>query len=289
MTKKVRLTECPRDAWQGLPFIATEKKVDYAKKLLTVGFDTLDIGSFVSAQKVPQTRDTHELLTNIRSEWEKTNTRLLVIVANKRGAEEARKHSHISYVGFPLSVSETFQKRNTNKNMAQAYDSLQSVRDTLSSSQHVVVYLSMAFGNPYGETYDIDQVLEQLERLQGLDFAQFSLADTTGLAKPKDIDHALSKINQHFTGLELSLHLHSASNEVKEKMAASHQAGCRHFEGALLGEGGCPFAQDDRVGNLPTEQMIRYLSAQGEELKIAEKELKEALSEAKKLFRPVDA
>ena len=256
----IKIIECPRDAMQGIPyFIPTDKKVAYINSLLKVGFDTIDFGSFVSPRAIPQMRDTVEVLEQLDLEGSKS--KLLAIVANRRGAEDAVQFSQISYLGFPLSLSETFQQRNTNKSIAEAFELLEDIQNLCQKRTKVlVVYLSMGFGNPYGDPYDVGVVEEFVEKLKEIGVKIVSLSDTIASAGPEDIKFLFGQIRSGFPSLELGLHLHTQRNEAYKKVKAAYEAGCRRIDGALLGFGGCPMAKDELVGNLPTEEIVRYLA-----------------------------
>ena len=258
----MKIIECPRDAMQGLSeFIATEKKITYINQLLEVGFDTIDFGSFVSPKAIPQMRDTASVLEKLN--WENSNSKLLAIVANIRGATDASQYEGIRYLGFPLSISETFQQRNTNKSIAEALNELAAIQSICQqSSKQLVTYISMGFGNPYGDLYDADVVNQFIEILIALDAKTISLADTIGVATPESITHLFSQLTKDYPSVELGVHLHSNPKTAWQKIEAAYQAGCKRFDGALKGFGGCPMADDDLVGNLATETILSYLSDQ---------------------------
>ena len=258
VNNRVRLVECPRDAMQGWPdFIPTEKKIDYLNALLGVGFDTLDFGSFVSARAIPQMADTRDLMESLRTE--NSSTRLLAIVANARGAEEAASYSSIHDLGFPFSVSETFQKRNTNAGITAAYQTVASMLDIAEKKKkRLVIYISMAFGNPYGDDWSADNVMEHIRRLVDMGVGVVSLADTVGLADPAQVRDLTRRLILDFPGIETGVHLHSRRESSLEKLGAALEAGCRRFDGALKGIGGCPMAGDELVGNMDSLLMIDY-------------------------------
>lgn len=255
----MKLIECPRDAMQGIHnFIPTEKKVHYINSLLEVGFDTLDFGSFVSPKAIPQLRDTAEVLSQLKV----SDTKLLAIVANTRGAEEASQHDRIAYLGFPLSISETFQQRNTNKSIAEALNTLDEIQQICQQSNKMLVtYISMGFGNPYGDPYSIDHVLKMTDVLAAMGVAIVSLADTIGVSQPDQIKNLYSLAVKNFPSIEFGAHLHSSPQKAWEKIDAAYQAGCQRFDGALRGFGGCPMAEDELVGNLATETILSYLDS----------------------------
>jgi hydroxymethylglutaryl-CoA lyase len=257
----IQLIECPRDAMQGWPvFIPTEKKIEYLHALLQAGFHTLDFGSFVSAKAIPQLADTTEVLKGLKHLPVVTATKLLAIIANVRGAEEAAVFDEISYLGFPFSVSETFQLRNTNSTITQ---SLQRVADIQriceQSRKQLVVYISMGFGNPYGDPYSAEIVFDWVNKIASLGVPIISLADTVGLATPEQVFSITSYVINKLPHQEIGVHLHSSPDNRLAKIEAAWKAGCRRFDGALKGIGGCPMANDDLVGNIDTEWLISYL------------------------------
>lgn len=254
----VKLVECPRDAMQGWKhFIPTNKKIDYLNALLEVGFDTIDFGSFVSAKAIPQMADTKEVISRLSPKG--NTTKLLAIIANVRGAEEAAPFEQITYLGFPFSVAPTFQLRNTNSTMEQALANVEIIRNIcLKSNKELLVYISMGFGNPYGDEYSEEIVMAWLDRLAALEVKVISIADTVGLAAPGQVSSLLHKIIPQYPGIEVGVHLHSTSLNREAKIAAALQAGCTRFDGALKGIGGCPMANDELVGNIDSIFMIDY-------------------------------
>ena len=254
----VTLIECPRDAMQGWPhIIPTERKIEYLNALLKVGFDTLDFGSFVSPKAIPQMADTAEVLAGLDTEG--SATRLLAIVANFRGAEEAAAHEAIQYLGFPFSVSETFQLRNTNKTIEGSFATVEEMLDLCAKMEkELVVYLSMGFGNPYGDHWSEEIVYEWAAALSRLGVRTLSVADTVGLATPEQVFSVTDYLIRQLPGHTIGVHLHSTAHNRKAKIDAAVQAGCRRFDGALKGIGGCPMAGDKLVGNMDTEWMIDY-------------------------------
>lgn len=255
--EKVQLVDCPRDAIQGIKnFIPTAQKIAYINQLVASEFfDFIDFGSFVSAKAVPQMADTAAVLDGI----DKKNSKLIAIIANEKGAEIGSQHQAIDYLGYPFSVSETFQKRNTNKNSLEAFQAVETAKNTLAQagSQELMVYLSMAFGNPYGDLWHTDLILDWMEKLSAIGIRKFSLADTTAEATPALVQEIFTLVKKNFPELELSIHLHSRVENSLIKVKAAYEAGCRIFEGAIMGYGGCPFAQDDLVGNIPSEILVR--------------------------------
>jgi hydroxymethylglutaryl-CoA lyase len=239
-------------------FIPTENKIRYINQLLKVGFDTIDFGSFVSPKAVPQMRDTAELIEGL--DISSTSSKLLAIVANARGAEDAAAFPQISFMGYPLSVSETFQQRNTRKSIIDSLNEIEQIYSICQkSNQELVVYISMGFGNPYGDPYSVEIVSQFVGILQTLGITIISLADTVGVAEPEQINSLYSTVAASYPEIELGLHLHSTPAEAMAKIAAAYESGCQRIDGALKGFGGCPFAEDDLVGNIPTEQIIAYI------------------------------
>jgi hydroxymethylglutaryl-CoA lyase len=257
----MKLIECPRDAMQGLEeFIPTEKKVMYINQLLRVGFDTIDFGSFVSAKAIPQLRDTVEVLKKL--DLSSTLSKLLAIVANTRGAEEAGQWEEISYLGFPLSISETFQQRNTNKSIEEALKTVEEVQSICKkTNKTLVTYISMGFGNPYGDPYDVGIVEHFATLLSGLEVSIISLADTIGVSEPDQIQYLFQSLAPKFPNVEFGAHLHSNPAKAIEKIEAAFLSGCQRVDGAIKGFGGCPMAEDELVGNLATETILAYLKS----------------------------
>ncbi|MFN7260851.1 MAG: hydroxymethylglutaryl-CoA lyase [Cyclobacteriaceae bacterium] len=260
----MKIIECPRDAMQGLSvFIPTERKVAYLSQLLKIGFDTVDFGSFVSPKAIPQLRDTAEVLskldlTNIKS-------KLLAIVANTRGAREAAEYQSISYLGFPLSISETFQRRNTNKSIADALLTVQEIQEIcIWKNKELVTYISMGFGNPYGDPYDTGIVEQFSELLNAMNVRIISLADTIGVSKPDQIQKLFGGLTIKYPKIEFGVHLHSNPATAIEKIAAAYASGCQRFDGAIKGFGGCPMADDELIGNLATETVLSYLDSKND-------------------------
>jgi hydroxymethylglutaryl-CoA lyase len=275
----IHLVECPRDAMQGWKdFIPTEKKIEYINALLKVGFDTLDFGSFVSPKAIPQMVDTKEVISKIKIEDSKT--KLLAIVANTRGTEEAVKYDEISYIGFPFSVSNTFQQRNTNSSMAESLKRVEEIQNIcIGNNKQLVIYISMAFGNPYGDPYAEEIVFKWVNTMVELDVKIISLADTVGLASPEQVFSMTDYLVKKLPGQQIGVHLHSRPANRKAKIDAALKAGCHRFDGALKGIGGCPMANDELVGNMDTELMIDYF----DELKLLKPLNKEALKESGRL------
>jgi hydroxymethylglutaryl-CoA lyase len=281
--KNVKLIECPRDAMQGmLRFVETPVKIDYINSLLKVGFDILDCGSFVSPKVIPQMKDTSEVLDNL--DIENTNTELLVIVANTKGADLAVQHKQIDYIGFPFSISETFQQRNTNSSIE---DSVEKVKYMLELSEkfekRLVVYISMAFGNPYNDFWDPAIVEHWVDRLYSLGVNIFSMSDTVGVGNKENIAGVFAELSENFPKAEFGAHFHTNPETWEEKVATAFDLGCRRFDGALKGFGGCPMAKDELIGNMPTEKMIEYFN-QKDLLNIDENALDIAMQKAAKIF-----
>ena len=259
---KIKIVECPRDAMQGIKdFIPTNEKVRYLQSLLGCGFDTLDFGSFVSPKAIPQMVDTAEVLSNL--DLSKTKTKLLAIVANVRGAEDAVLHPEIEYLGFPFSISENFQMRNTHKTIAQSVETLQEIFNLAdTANKEVVTYISMGFGNPYGDPWDVEIVGEWTEKLSKMGAKILSLSDTVGTSDSETINYLFSNLIPKYPNIEFGAHLHTTPTKWHEKVDAAYQAGCLRFDGAVQGFGGCPMAKDELTGNMPTEKMLSYFTAQ---------------------------
>lgn len=258
----VKIIECPRDAMQGIhEFIPTDQKISYIQSLLDVGFDSLDFGSFVSAKAIPQLVDTEEVLANL--DLSATKTKLLAIVANYRGAVNACKHPEIKYLGYPFSVSETFQLRNTNKSIAESRVLVKSMLDLATKhNKELVVYLSMGFGNPYREPWSAEIVKDFSADLVELGVQIISLSDTIGTSNPESIYHLFGHLIPAFPQVEFGAHLHTHSHNWREKVESAYQSGCRRFDGAVKGYGGCPMAADDLTGNMPTEKLLSFFTEQ---------------------------
>lgn len=280
----MKIIECPRDAMQGLEeFIPTEHKIKYLNQLLRVGFDTIDFGSFVSPKAIPQMRDTAQVLEGLI--LENNTTKLLAIVANTRGAFEACKYNAITYLGFPLSLSDTFQQRNTNKSIGEALNALEEIKfECVKFNKKLVTYISMGFGNPYNDPYDVELVLGFIDVLKTLGSDVISIADTIGVSTPESIRHLFTMVSKQYPTLEIGAHLHSTPPTAIEKIEAAYRSGCRRFDGAIRGFGGCPMANDDLVGNLATENIIEFLQNQGEKTNIRPDEFAKALKMADEIF-----
>ena len=262
MNDKVNLIECPRDAMQGWKtLISISKKIEYINALLQVGFDTIDFGSFVSPKAIPQMADTKEVISQLS--MANSKTKLLAIVANVRGAEEAVIFEKITYLGFPFSISETFQQRNTNSSIKQSLARVEEIQELcIKNNKQLVIYISMGFGNPYGDVYNEEIVMQWVEALTGMEIKIISMADTVGLATPEQVSSVLYKLIPQYPDIEIGVHLHSTATNWKQKIDAALQAGCKRFDGALKGIGGCPMANDELIGNINTELMIPYFEEQ---------------------------
>jgi hydroxymethylglutaryl-CoA lyase len=280
----IKIIECPRDAMQGIKtFIPTERKVLYLQSLLRVGFDTLDFGSFVSPKAIPQMADTAEVLA--RLDLSQTRSKLLAIIANTKGAELASVHKAIQYLGFPFSISENFQMRNTHKTIAESIITLQEILEIADqSNKEVVAYLSMGFGNPYGDPWNVEIVGEWTEKLAGMGVKILSLSDTVGSSTPEVIDYLFSNLITKYPEIEFGAHLHTTPDKWFEKVDAAYKAGCRRFDGAIQGFGGCPMAKDDLTGNMPTEKLLSYFTTQKQNTNTSPMSFESAYNEATKVF-----
>ncbi|WP_200979412.1 hydroxymethylglutaryl-CoA lyase [Echinicola sp. 20G] len=280
----MKIIECPRDAMQGREeFIDTAIKAAYINQLLEVGFDTVDFGSFVSPKAMPQMRDTAELLELL--DLFHSKSKLLAIVANKRGAEDALHFEEIDCLGFPLSISETFQQRNTNKSIAEALETVEDIQNLCEiKGKTFVTYLSMGFGNPYGEAFSADIVAEFVGKLDAVGIKIIALSDTIGVAEPKLIEELFETNIQAYPEIEFGAHFHSRPEGIAEKIQAGLKGGCRRFDGAIKGFGGCPMAKDELVGNVATEVMIEVLEKEGHHLNLNMEEFGEAMKLAKFVF-----
>ena len=283
-TLKIKLTECPRDAMQGIqPFIPTELKAAYINLLLQVGFDTIDFGSFVSAKAIPQMRDTAAVLQKL--DLSGTRSKLLAIVANYRGAEEATKYPEISYLGFPFSISETFQQRNANSGINEAFDTVKRIKGLCShNNQQLLVYLSMGFGNPYRDEWNVDLVQHWTEKLVNENINIIALADTIGIATAAQISEIYPLLCAQFPETEFGVHLHARPGAWHDKIDAAYKGGCKRFDSALKGYGGCPMATDELTGNMATENLVGYLQSQSEGLGLDYDKLREAMDFSDRIF-----
>ena len=284
MSPKIKIIECPRDAMQGIKtFIPTQKKVDYIQSLLRVGFDTIDFGSFVSPKAIPQMQDTAEVLS--RLDLSQTQSKLLAIIANTQGAQIASNHKEIQYLGFPFSISENFQMRNTHKTIAESLVTLQEILSIAdASNKEVVAYLSMGFGNPYGDPWNVEIVGEWTEKLAHMGVKILSLSDTVGSSTPDVISYLFSNLIPKYPQIEFGAHLHTTPDKWHEKVDAAFKAGCTRFDGAIQGFGGCPMAKDDLTGNMPTEKLLSYFTTQKADTNTSPMSFESAHNEATKLF-----
>ncbi|MBG6061275.1 hydroxymethylglutaryl-CoA lyase [Flavobacterium sp. CG_9.1] len=280
----IKIIECPRDAMQGIkPFIPTKKKVAYIQSLLRVGFDSIDFGSFVSPKAIPQMQDTAEVLAQL--DLSQTQSKLLAIIANTQGATLASVHPEIQYLGFPFSISENFQMRNTHKTIAESLITLQEILEIADkSNKEVVAYLSMGFGNPYGDPWNMEIVGEWTRKLATMGVKILSLSDTVGSSTPEVISYLFSNLIPKYPEIEFGAHLHTTPDKWFEKIDAAYKAGCRRFDGAIQGFGGCPMATDNLTGNMPTEKLLSYFTAQKEFTNLSPMSFESAYNEASKLF-----
>jgi hydroxymethylglutaryl-CoA lyase len=282
--QNVKIIECPRDAMQGVrDWIPTKEKAQFIQSLLDCGFDTIDFGSFVSPKAIPQMKDTSELLSLL--DLSSTESQLLAIVANIRGAKDAVMFDQIDYLGYPFSISENFQMRNTHKTIAQSIETLKEILNLADSkNKKVVAYLSMGFGNPYGDPWNIDIVGEWTEKLSNMGVKILSLSDTVGSSTPEIITYLFSELITKYPSIEFGAHLHTTTTKWKEKVSAAYLAGCRRFDGAIQGFGGCPMAKDDLTGNLPTEKILSYFAAEKVNTNVNSISFENAYKEASKIF-----
>lgn len=282
--KAIKIIECPRDAMQGIKaFIPTERKVSYIQSLLRVGFDTIDFGSFVSAKAIPQMQDTAEVLEQL--DLSKTRSKLLAIIANVQGATLASQHSAIQYLGFPFSISENFQMRNTHKTIAESLVTLDEILNIADkTNKETVAYLSMGFGNPYGDPWNVEIVAQWTEKLAAMGVKILSLSDTVGSSTPEVIDYLFSNLIPQYPQIEFGAHLHTTPDKWLEKIDAAYKGGCRRFDGAIQGFGGCPMATDNLTGNMPTEKLLSYFTVQKERTNCSPMSFESAYNEASKLF-----
>jgi hydroxymethylglutaryl-CoA lyase len=278
----MKIIECPRDAMQGIKkFIPTSTKITYINQLLKVGFHTIDFGSFVSEKAIPQLKDTAEVLAGL--DLSHSSSKLLSIIANTIGAETACNFEEINYLGFPLSVSEEFQKRNTNKSIEESLRVVEEIQNlSVKNNKELLVYLSMAFGNPYGENYHPDIVAELTEKLKQLDVSIVALSDTIGVSDPSNITPLFSTLIKEYPTIEFGAHFHTTTDKWEEKVDSAYLNGCRRFDSALKGFGGCPMAKDDLTGNMPTEKLITYFI---EDLGLSNQELERSLTLSSSVFK----
>ncbi len=284
MAEKVKIIECPRDAMQGIKdFIPTKKKVQYIQSLLRCGFDTIDFGSFVSPKAIPQMVDTAEVLSKL--DLSTTESKLLAIIANVRGANDAVQHKEIDYLGYPFSISENFQMRNTHKTIAESVETLQEILNIADkSNKKVVAYLSMGFGNPYGDPWNVEIVGDWTEKLSNMGVKILSLSDTVGTSNPEIIEYLYANLIPKYPDIEFGAHLHTTPTTWHEKVDAAYKAGCRRFDGAIQGFGGCPMAKDELTGNMPTERMLSYFTTVQADTNVRTMSFESSHNEATKIF-----
>ncbi len=279
---KLKLIECPRDAMQGWAnFIPTEKKIEYLNQLLKVGFDTLDFGSFVSPKAIPQMADTAQVYEALQE----SDTKLLAIIANFRGAEMAINFPRIKYLGFPFSISETFQQRNTNSSISEAFKTVEAIQNLCQKAdKEMVIYFSMGFGNPYGDVFNAEIVMDWAEKMRDLGIKIIALSDTVGVADNQIITELFTNLIPQYPDIEFGGHFHATSENWQMKIESAYQAGCRRFDGAIGGFGGCPMAEDELVGNINTQNMIQYFENQGVELRLDKEEFAKAVEISRNIF-----
>ncbi len=280
----IKIIECPRDAMQGIkPFIETQTKADYINQLLRVGFDTIDFGSFVSPKAIPQMRDTADVLS--RLDLSSTQTKLLAIVANRRGAVDASQFEEIQYLGYPFSISETFQLRNTNATIEESIERVKQIQEIATeANKELVVYISMGFGNPYGDEWNADIVAKWTERLVQMGIGILQLSDTIGVASPDSISYLFSNLLPAYPNIEIGAHLHTEPHNWREKVVAAYENGCRRFDGAIKGYGGCPMAKDDLTGNMPTEHLVQYFSEEAPDFSLDQEAFQVSMQQAVQVF-----
>ncbi len=281
----IKIIECPRDAMQGIKtFIPTARKVAYIQSLLRVGFDTIDFGSFVSPRAIPQMQDTAEVLAQL--DLSQTQSKLLAIIANTQGAIAASQHQPIQYLGFPFSISENFQMRNTHKTITESLVTLDEILEISDkTNKEVVVYLSMGFGNPYGDLWNIDIVGDWVEKLSNMGVKILSLSDTVGSSTPEVIQYLYAHLIPKYSKIEFGAHLHTTPDKWFEKIDAAYNSGCRRFDGAIQGFGGCPMARDILTGNMPTEKLVSYFNSKKETTNLSAMSFESAFNEASKIFK----
>ena len=280
----IKIIECPRDAMQGIKdIIPTKAKITYLQALLRVGFDTIDFGSFVSPKAIPQMQDTAEVLANL--DLTQTKSKLLAIIANTQGAKTASSYKEIQYLGFPFSISENFQMRNTHKTISESLITLKEILDIANNTdKEVVVYLSMGFGNPYGDPWNSGIVGEWTEKLAVMGVKILSLSDTIGSSTPETITYLFSNLIKQYPSIEFGAHLHTTPDKWHEKVDAAFNSGCKRFDGAILGFGGCPMAKDELTGNMPTEKLLSYFTSKKETTNLNSISFESAYNESKKIF-----
>ena len=277
---KIKIIECPRDAMQGIQeFIPTQKKIDYINSLLKVGFDTIDFGSFVSPKIIPQMKDTTEVLAGL--DLNNTKSKLLAIIANVRGAEDAVKFDEINFLGFPFSISETFQLRNTNSTIEKSLITVDAIQNLCQKNKkELVIYISMGFGNPYGDKWSAEIAMKWVKKISEMGIKKISLADTVGVSNPLTISHLFSHLIPEFPQIEFGAHLHTRPENWEEKIRAAYENGCKRFDSAVKGFGGCPMAKGELVGNMPTENLISFFEEKNLNLEIDKNEFENAMKKA---------
>ena len=280
----IKIVECPRDAMQGIKeFIDTEHKARYINQLLKIGFDTIDFGSFVSPKAIPQMRDTAEVLSKLN--LSESSSKLLAIVANKRGADDAVQFEEIKYLGYPFSVSETFQIRNTNATIEASLSRVEQIQEScVKHNKEMVLYISMGFGNPYGDEWNVEIVQKWVDHLVSLGISIFSLSDTIGVSNPQSIKYLFSHLIPHYPDIEFGAHLHTEPHNWREKIHAAYESGCVRFDAAMKGYGGCPMAKDDLTGNMATENLVFYFNENDVELNLDKANFLDALNLAVDVF-----
>jgi hydroxymethylglutaryl-CoA lyase len=273
----MKIIECPRDAMQGLhDFIPTEKKINYINQLLKVGYDSIDFGSFVSPKAIPQLADTAEVLVGL--DLSHTKSKLLAIVANVRGAEQAVQYHQIQYLGFPFSISETFQQRNTHSSILQSLDSVKRIQELcLANGKELVLYISMGFGNPYGDEWSTEIAEKWVGEMDNLGVKIISLSDTIGVATPESISYLFTSLIPRFPHIEFGAHLHTTPTTWKEKIEAAYNSGCKRYDGAIKGFGGCPMAADELTGNMPTENLVSFFEEKNIDLGLNKEAFKQSM------------
>jgi hydroxymethylglutaryl-CoA lyase len=282
--KKLKIVECPRDAMQGWAnFIPTEKKIEYLNQLLKVGFETLDFGSFVSPKAIPQMADTALVYDSL--DLDNTDTKLLAIIANIRGAETAVSFEKIKYLGFPFSISETFQQRNTNSSITEAFKTVEAIQNLCQKTdKEMVVYFSMGFGNPYGDIFNTEIVADWTEKMSDLGIKIIALSDTVGVADGETITQLFTNLIPHYSDIEFGAHFHATNDNWQIKIESAYQAGCRRFDGAIGGFGGCPMAEDELVGNINTQNMLQYFENQWIKLGLNQDEFTKSVEISRNIF-----
>ena len=282
---KIKIIECPRDAMQGIKrWIPSDEKLSYLQSVLSVGFDVVDFGSFVSSRVIPQMKDTDYIINNL--DTTNTNSKLLAIVANYRGAVAASSYSSITYIGYPFSISEIFQMRNSNKTISESFDDLKKIKSLIDAkNKKLVVYLSMGFGNPYGEPWNLEIIEKWIQSLNSIGVQTISISDTIGTATKSDINKIYSFLIPRYSKIEFGAHFHSKPNEWYEKVNEAYINGCRRFDGAIMGFGGCPMAKDDLTGNVPTEKLLSFFNSIKENTSINSLHFESCYNDALKLFR----